>query len=145
MKKFVFTTALLLITICLFSQKNGKIIRDSTRTPLKGTFIKNGKIYLSPGYKVTYSEDKTLATISRQNGNGISGSFSCSCGVLSNKKCSVTSTDGAIYCDGESCCGLVVTTNSSNLAITSTSGNADGNITWKVLVIPKTNTSSTSN
>lgn len=115
---------------------------DSTKIPPKGTFIKNGKVNLSSGYKITLSEDGEIGTIRKQNGNEATALVSCSCN--GEGSCQLSFAGKIVLCVGDACCIMVVTTVDANQALTSKSGSEDANITWKVLVIPKTKTTTNS-
>lgn len=105
-----------------------------------GTYIKDGKVTLSTGYELIYSDDKTIVSVKKKKGGDVSGSYSCGCGTGSGT-CTVSSSGTLVTCKGSSCCGLVVTSNTVKM---SSSVFADSTIKWNSLVIPKT-TTSTSN
>lgn len=151
MKQAILFPTVILLLISMFGQfsvsaSTTKSLNDSTLTPPKGTVIKNGQLHLRDGYHIRFSEDKKIGTIYKDNNvNVVTASVKCGC-YGSAGKCSISTAGTVLLCSGEECCTMVVTRSTQNLAITTKSGSADdGNIIWKVLVIPKTKVTTTSN
>ena len=117
-------------------------METTTKTP-KGTFIKDRKVHLSPGYKISLSEDGKIGTVKKDNGSSTSGTFKCASGDC--KTCKITVAGGSVYCSGTGCECMLIVSVPANSGSLSTSGDADGKVTWKILEIPKTKVSSTSN
>lgn len=110
---------------------------DTTSVPLEGTFIKNGKLNLSTGYKLTYSVNNTVVTVAKKAGGETTGSFRCTCeGTGKTGACVVSSVDNAMSCSGASCCGFLITRNPIKITAAILK---DSTISWKKLSIP-TNT-----
>ena len=118
-------------------------IEGTTNVAPKGTFFKNGQLNLSPGYKISFSKDEKIGTISKQNGLGATALVKCSCKSGTGAQCKITSSGSTVECGGLACCIMSVTTGITNT--TTLSGAADSSLNWKTIDIPKTSTKTTSN
>jgi len=142
MRRILIAVSCVLLSIIVTAQP--KSTGTTSELP-KGTFFKNGAVCLSPGYKVTFSKDGKVASISKQNGNGVtSGRFACSCADKDGDNCSTTTRGEKIICTGDACCSLLVMMDPSASGSLATSGSADS-VKWKTLIIPKTTIKTTSN
>lgn len=109
-------------------------VTDSTSTPLKGTFIENGKLKLEPGYSVVLSKDKKVATV-RSGSLGVSsGKVMCVC-VEGGGGCSLIIAGNSLGCDGPGCCKLLISNDKNLASTTATTGAEDGKENWSKLIL----------
>ncbi len=108
--KFIHTILLLLVAavfnLCA-AQKNTEVLKPAKKLP-EGTYFLNNQLKVMSGYVATLSADNKVVTISKRNGNGITGTFTCDCSKGSGS-CAVTTTGSNISCQGGCECKLITT------------------------------------
>ena len=119
---------------------NAQIIRDSTTILIEGTFAKDGKIVLKPGYEFKVSTDNRVATVVAISNNKVKGTYICSC-PLENGTCTTSNYGKSLDCGGSTCCEFIVTSSVKMLStFTRDKINNSPDVKWKVLKLPaKTN------
>lgn len=137
MQKILSLIAMLSITALLNAQNTNNT--DTTNNLPKGTYLKEGSLYVQDGYKIIQSADKKIITIIKQTAKKsndspeISSSLKCKCADDTN--CGITFTNRKIECFGPECCFLY-STESKTLFANNPSGANSADIKWRQ--IPKT-------
>jgi hypothetical protein len=134
MKTWFLISILVLVTLSVIGQPAKRLVKDTARTPIEGTVFKDGKVYLSAGFRVSLSRDRKIATISKTAGNIIKGSYSCDCPGM---KCAISTNGATIVCSGEQCCQMISTTRKIDFAAPDTSPEDVESTRWKFLAIPQ--------
>jgi hypothetical protein len=82
--------------------------------------IKDGKLQAKAGYTVVVSPDGKTFTVS--NAKGVSGTFNCSCSVLTSGTCTATVNGGVIICTGDCGCSISVVISGVTYAVDLSAG-----------------------
>lgn len=77
--------------------KAKKVLVKRMPKNLPGIVLDKGVFKLRPGYKFIPQSDNTVA-VGLKVGGGVAGSFTCTCSKEGGGSCSVTTTEGTIYC-----------------------------------------------
>lgn len=130
-------TIILSIKVLLYAQNsNPKDIDSSINLP-KGTYLKDGNLYVKNGYKIVQSPDKKTITIVQENAKGRDSSpestptIKCKCNDDTN--CGVLFSSNKIECFGPGCCYLYFSKSTKNLQNTS-SDSIDNSIKWERII-----------
>jgi hypothetical protein len=110
MKKTLVALAMLTVTALLHAQNSKTDSKDTTSNLPKGTYLKEGSLYIQTGYTVLFATDKKTITIvpdnakGRDNSPGSTSTLKCKCEDETN--CGITFTNRKIECFGPECCYL---------------------------------------
>ena len=77
--------------------KAKKVLVKGMPKNLPGIVLDKGVFKLRPGYKFIPQADNTVA-VGLKVGGRVTGTFHCSCSKEGGGSCSVTTTEGTIYC-----------------------------------------------
>lgn len=121
---------MLTTTAILYAQKTKSDYLDTAINLPKGTYLKEGSLYVRDGYKILQSTDKKTITIVPENAKSLDNTpestpnIKCKCD--DGKDCGITFTNRKIECfSAEECCKLYMSKSSGILATTS------GDIKWE--------------
>lgn len=134
MKAYLLIPFLFFVSLSVNGQANTRMIKDTARTPIEGTVFKNGKVQLTAGYRVSLSRDRKIATITKQTGNVVKGSYACNCAGTTGM---ITTTGADIICAGDQACQLISTTRKIDFAAQDATAEDVDETRWKYLAIPQ--------
>ena len=133
-KTYLLIPILFFVGLSVNGQATKRMIKDTARTPIEGTVFKNGKVQLTAGYRVSLSKDRKIATISKQTGNVVKGSYACDCAGTTG---TITTTGADIICSGNQGCQLISTTRKIDFAAWDATAEDVEETRWKYLAIPQ--------
>ena len=134
MKAYFLILVLFIVSFSVVGQPAKRMIKDTARTAIEGTVFKDGKVQLAAGYRVSLTRDRKIATVTKQAGNIVKGSYSCDC---QGKNCTITTVGATILCSGDQACRMISTTRKIDFAAPDADEEDLESTRWKILVIPQ--------